>query len=39
MIMGYYDRTDVSQCIVVNEANASKKCLICQYCYFLYKGL
>ena len=33
--MLYYNRTDVSESIAVNKAGASKKCIICHYCYFL----
>ena len=32
-----YDRTDVSEGIHVNKTNASKKCNICHYWYFLKK--
>ena len=34
-----YDRIDVSEGIDVNKTNASKKCDICHYWYFLNKGL
>ena len=33
-----YDRIDISEGIDINKANASKKCDICHYCYFLDKG-
>ena len=36
--MLYLDRTDVSEGIDVNKTNASKKCDICHYGYFLDKG-
>ena len=36
--MLYFDRIDVSEGIDVNKTNASKKCDICHYWYFLDKG-
>ena len=35
--MLYYNRTDVSESIVVNKAGASKKFIICHYCCFLVR--
>ena len=35
--MKYYDRIDVSEVIDVNKTNASKKCIIYHYRYFLDK--
>ena len=36
--MLYLDRTDISEGMDVNKTNASKKCDICHYWYFLDKG-
>ena len=36
--MIYYDRIDVQEGIDINEKSASRECIICQYCYFLYMG-
>ena len=36
--MLYYDKTDVSERIDVNETSKSKECDICHYWYFLNKG-
>ena len=33
-----YDRTDISEGIVINKTNASKECNICHYRYFLDKS-
>ena len=33
-----YDRTDISEGIDINKANASKECDICHYWYFLDKN-
>ena len=32
-----YDRTDILESIDINKTNASKKCDICHYWYFLVK--
>ena len=34
--MLYFDKTDVSEGIDVNNKSASKKCDICHYWYFLF---
>ena len=36
--MLYFDRIDVSEGIDINKTNASKKCDVCHYWYFLNKG-
>ena len=33
-----YDRMYISEGIDINKTNASKKCDICHYCYFLNKN-
>ena len=34
----YYDRIEASEGIHINKKSESKKCKICCYWYFLYKG-
>ena len=36
--MVYYDKIDSFEGIDVNKTSTSKECIICYYCYFLYKG-
>ena len=36
--MLYFDRTDASECIDVNNTLASKEGIICHYWYFVGKG-